>query len=261
MDSLPALAHQNKEKKNGISIISTDGEKQGTDVARELCYQITDNKTVLFLSGGKTPENLYSELGKEQNIKIGAAALVDERYGKPMHANSNELMIERSGLPAYFKRENIPFYRIIAEENNMANAALCYDETVRYLLSHFPKSIAILGIGEDGHIAGITPNRTDFVNPVFSKEQRNLLVSYFIDPRSMSFTGKSTTHHGFGERVTLTVNGLSKMDALIVMAFGEKKKAALSRLFENGPIEQIPARFFNNPEVGSKTILITDQKV
>jgi len=261
LDSLPALAQQNKEKKNGISIISTDGEKQGSNVASELLYEITDNRTALFLSGGKTPVNLYSELGKEQNLKIGAAAMVDERYGKPMHDNSNELMIERSRLPDYFEREKIPFYRILVGEQNIANTAFHYDETVRYLLSHFPKSVAILGIGEDGHIAGIAPNRSDFINPLFSKEQRNLLVSYFKDPKSGSCAGNPAPLYGFGQRVTMTIRGLSKMDALIVLAIGEKKKAALSRLFKKGPIKQVPSRFVKNKIIASKTILITDQKV
>jgi len=139
-----------KEKKNGISIIVTGGEEQGSDKASELFYEVTDNKTVVFLSGGKTPANLYSELGKERSLKIGAAAMVDERYGKPMHDNSNELMIERSGLTDYFRTERIPFYRIISEEKTIANAALRYEERVKYLLGYFPKSVAILGIGEDG---------------------------------------------------------------------------------------------------------------
>jgi len=260
-DLLPALAQLKSEMKNGISVIIADGEKQGSGLAKKILYEITDSKTVLFLSGGKTPAKLYYELGEEQNLKIGAAAMVDERWGKPLHSNSNELMIQKSGLPDYFKRETIPFYRILNGEQDIAKNARHYGETVIYLFSHFPKSVAVLGIGEDGHIAGIAPNRSDFTNPLFSKEQRDLLVSYFIDPKPMSGADTSAPPDGFGPRVTITITGLSKMDALIILAFGEKKKAALSNIFKKGAIEQIPARFVNNKAVANKTVLITDQKM
>ena len=141
MSAIAAL--ENIEKRDGISIVISEGEKPGSDVAKKLLYEITGPDTILFLSGGKTPSNLYSELGKEQILKIGAAAMVDERYGKPMHANSNELMVERSGLPDYFKRAKIPFYRILERTENIENTALLYDDKVKYLLSSFSNSVAI----------------------------------------------------------------------------------------------------------------------
>jgi 6-phosphogluconolactonase/glucosamine-6-phosphate isomerase/deaminase len=35
---------------------------------------------VLFLSGGSTPKTLYEILAKEQKLKAGAVALIDERF-------------------------------------------------------------------------------------------------------------------------------------------------------------------------------------
>lgn len=259
---MPAItALENISKKNGISVIIAGGEKQGSDLAKSLLYEIIGPQTVLFLSGGKTPANLYFELGQEQKLKIGAAAMVDERYGKPMHDNSNELMISKSGLPDYFKSEHIPFYRILETAENITVTAIHYNEMVGGLLSSFPKSAAILGLGEDGHIAGIAPNRSDFINPLFSEERRRLLVSYFIDPQPVAVNGDIGLPFWFGERVTLTIHGLSKMNALIVLAIGEKKQAALSALFEEGPVEQLPARFLKIKDVAAKTILITDRKI
>ena len=63
-----------------------------------------------------------------------------------------------------------------------------------------------------------------------------------------------------GERVTMTINGLSKMNALIILAFGEKKQAAVSGLFEEGPIEQLPVSFIKNKDIAAKTILIMDRE-
>jgi 6-phosphogluconolactonase/glucosamine-6-phosphate isomerase/deaminase len=190
--------------------------------------------------------------------------MVDERYGKPLHENSNELMINRSGLWDYFTRSGIPFYAILSTENNVSaeqsleKTASSYENTVKYLLAQFRKSVAILGIGEDGHIAGIAPNRDDFTNPLFSPERRDRLVSYYVDEKTIQASDSIPTQ-GFGKRITMTFKGLSLMDTLIILVFGEKKKTALSRLFEEGPLEEVPARFIKDPVVAKKTILITDQ--
>jgi 6-phosphogluconolactonase/glucosamine-6-phosphate isomerase/deaminase len=257
----PVLTGQNKETKKGILTVKTSGEKEGSDLAKELLYENTDSDTVLFLSGGRTPEYLYSELAREQKLKIGAAAMVDERYGKPLHDNSNDLIIKRTGLSEYFERAGIPLYPILTEGLSIENTATNYEAELKDLLARFPQSVAILGIGEDGHVAGIAPNRPDFTNPVLLPEHRDWLVSYFVDPRPMSKEGNSMPPHGFGKRITMTIKGLSILDALIILVFGEKKKLALSRLFEEGPIELLPARFIKNKNVFKKTLIITDQKV
>jgi 6-phosphogluconolactonase/glucosamine-6-phosphate isomerase/deaminase len=264
LKSSQVLALQNVETHGGFLVVHVSSHKEGSDLAKDLLYEITDNNTVLFLSGGQTPEYLYSQLAREQTLKIGAAAMVDERYGTPLHENSNELMIEKSDLWGYFTQSGIPFYAILSTENNVSadqsleKTASNYENTLKYLLTHFGKSVAILGIGEDGHIAGIAPNRDDFTNPLFSPERRDRLVSYFDDAKLQRNSDNLPTQ-GFGKRITMTFKGLSLMDTLIVPVFGETKQAALSRLFEEGPVEQIPARFIKDPVIARKTVLITDQ--
>jgi 6-phosphogluconolactonase/glucosamine-6-phosphate isomerase/deaminase len=243
------LVEQRDITRNGISVTKVDSEKAGSNTAKELLYEITDAGTLLFLSGGNTPAVLYSMMAAERRLAIGAAAMVDERYGKPMHENSNELMIKKSGLMDYFKRQKIPFYRILDKDQNLANSAFRYNETVGSLFSRYPKSVAILGVGEDGHLAGIAPNRPDFSNPLFSADCSSQLVSFFEDP------------YVFGQRVTMTTKGLSMLNILIVLVFGEKKKDALSRLFKRGPVAKVPSRFLKRPKIAHKTLLITDQDI
>jgi len=236
-------------------------EKAGSNLSANILYEIGNAETVLFLSGGKTPTQLYTILAHGQRIKIGSVAMIDERYGKRMHKNSNELMIDRTGLLDYLKRGNIPFYPILNDDLDIEETARYYDQTVRYLLSNFSRSAAVLGIGEDGHIAGIAPNRADFINPFFSQELGQRLVSYFIDPIPMASEENSGLSHGFGERVTMTIKGLLKMDVLIVLAFGKTKLAALLSLFEEGTVEQFPLRLLKDKSISAKTILITDQNL
>jgi 6-phosphogluconolactonase/glucosamine-6-phosphate isomerase/deaminase len=258
------LSSWNKQTRQGLLIVRVADHKEGSDLAKNLLYEITDNDTLLFLSGGKTPEYLYSELAREQASKIGAASMVDERFGRPLHENSNELMIKKSGLWDYFTKAGIPFYPILSsEKSNSAGQSLektasNYENTLKDLFTRFIKSVAILGIGEDGHIAGIAPNRAGFNNPLFSPEQEDMLVSYFEDGKPQH-SSDGIPIHGFGKRITMTFKGLSQMDALIILVFGERKKAVLLRLFEEGPLEDVPARFIKGPVESRKTILITDQ--
>lgn len=244
-----------KGLKAGLSVIKVKTKDEGLSLAKEIIYQAVDKKTLLFLSGGTTPKPLYELLSKEKKLKVGAVALVDERYGEPFHKNSNERMIKDTGLLSYLKKKNIPFYPILKSlALHPMGVALKYEETVKELLLNFSKQVAVLGIGPDGHTAGIAPKRPYFKNPLFEKSAKNFLVLEFCDPKGIK-------EGGFGPRITLTFNALSKIGLLLILAFGENKKGALLRMFKKGPIEEIPARFYLKPEISQKTLLITDQKI
>lgn len=222
---------------------------QGIERTKEFLYDEVNRKTVLFLSGGKTPKALYETLASEQIITPAAVALVDERYGEPMHANSNELMIQDSGLLSYLEKQNIPFYSMLAENESQEDAVQRYDQTTRDLFFKFPKSIGILGIGEDGHIASMLPSRKDFTNPLFAKGNTYEYVAGVDDQ------GK------YGKRITLTFAGLALLDFVVVFVFGKDKKKALKKALSQGSVEEIPARFFQQPDMSEKTLFITDQKI
>lgn len=237
-------------KNTDITIATVADADAGVLFAKKFLYESVTNKTAVYLSGGKTPKRLYEELADEESIKPGAVGMVDERYGKKFHGNSNEKMFRETGLLRYLEILDIPFYPILQNELSREETAELYDEKVRHVNATFPQSIAILGIGTDGHTSSIAPNRTDFKNPMFSTEENHLFVSSFNDPKSF-----------YGERVGMTFLGLSMMDILVVMVFGIDKDIALQAMFTEGSEEEIPARFFKRPEIANKTLFITDQRV
>ncbi len=241
--------------------IIVSSESEGVKIAKEKIYQFTDKKTALFLSGGSTPKLLYQKLARERKLRVGAVAMVDERFGLPFHPTSNELSIKNTGLLAYFKKENIKFYSMLKIRKKRGELAKEYDELTRSIFHRFKKRITILGLGVDGHTASIAPDRLDFKNPLFKKERKNLFVSEFRDPKLMSKEGSPAPPFGFGERITLTIHALSQMDFLILLVFGKEKKKALKLMFSKGSIEEIPARSLKTPKVSKKTLLITDQKI
>lgn len=230
-----------------MKFVSLQDSKDCIQKAKELLYQLVDSKTVLFLSGGETPRPLYEILAKEEQITPAAACLIDERQGDKNHAKSNEKMIADTGLLKYFHLVDVPWHGILQNKTIEETTSL-YDKKVRELLFNFPKSVAILGIGKDGHTAGIPafiPNeKIDMPN--FSSE--NMVVSY-------DYPGI------YGQRITMTFTALSMIDNLIVLSFGKEKEEALKKIFTVGPLEEIPARFYNKSEITNKTILITDQSV
>ncbi len=176
--------------------------------------------------------------------------MVDERFGKKFHGNSNEKMLRESGLLRYLEILDIPFYPILQNEQSRAKTAEIYDEKIRHLNATFHESVAILGIGVDGHTSSVAPNRSGFTNPMFDPAQSHLFVSEFNDPKSF-----------YGARVGMTFLGLSMLDLLVVLVFGDDKKDALEAMFSDGSEEELPARFFKRQEIATKTLFITDQNV
>ncbi len=238
-----------------MKIIRVRNPQEGASVCKKLLYEEVSRNSVLFLSGGSTPKTLYKILAKEKKLNIGAVAMVDERYfpkskiknqKSQLPKGTNQFMIEQTGLVRYFERAKVRFYSIL-DDKNIKETAKDYDETVRYLFSFFPKSVAILGVGEDGHTAGI---------PAIKKISEKI-----INDRSLLVSCYNALGSFYKERITLTFLGLLKLDKIIVLVFGEDKKKALDLMFKPGLIAKVPSRFLAQKEISNKVTLITDQLV
>jgi 6-phosphogluconolactonase len=240
------FSHHNQ----GILVARVQDTHQGFTLAKDALYEVANNKSILYLSGGKTPKELYEKIAKEEQLETGAVGLIDERYGEKWHQQSNEQMLRESGVLRYLEIKDTPFYPILIGDNAREQTAEMYDQKVREFSTLYQKSIGLLGIGLDGHTAGIAGNRPDFTNPMFEPDKKHLYVSDFDDQKGM-----------YKERISMTFLGLSMLDLHIVLVFGDDKKEALDKMFTDGSEEEIPSRFFKRPEIASKTILITDLEV
>jgi 6-phosphogluconolactonase/glucosamine-6-phosphate isomerase/deaminase len=229
-----------------MKIIKVKNSEDGIQICKKLLYEAVSKSSVLFLSGGSTPKSLYKILAKEKNLKAGAVALVDERYGDKLHDNSNEKMIEDTGLLQYLEQAKTRFYPIL-ENKNMQDSAADYDETLRYLFNYFPKSVGVLGVGVDGHTAGI-PAITQISQEIL--DDKSSLASFYDDRQSF-----------YKQRITLTFLGISKLDEIIVLVFGKEKRKALKLMLKDGSIAEVPSRLLTQTEIDEKVTLITDQKI
>jgi 6-phosphogluconolactonase len=98
-------------------------------------------------------------------------------------------------------------------------------------------SIALLGMGTDGHIAGILPNS------VAANESQELVAAYQSEPY---------------QRLTLTFPALRMLTGVYTFAFGDGKNEALTILQEQTlPVTEQPAQFLKElPD----SYLYNDQK-
>ncbi len=233
----------------GITVCNVADLAAGVELVKAILYDIVDRKSVLYLSGGSV-QALYEQLAHEERLLPGAVGLIDERFGEPMHLNSNEKMIDQTRILKYLTFKDVPFYPVLQKGKSREEASAAYDEKIRSLHTTFQKHVGLIGIGPDGHISSVIPNRPDFHDPWFDPDRQHLLVSEFNDPNSH-----------YKERVGMTFVGLSMLDVLIVPAFGDSKQPMFEAMFSEGSEEDIPARFFKRPEIAQKTLLITDQNI
>lgn len=241
----------------GISVATVAHEKSGIDLVLPLLEEQIDRQTVLYLSGGRTPKALYSRIADSESLYPGSFAMVDERYGQPMHADSNEKMLMDTGLLRYAQMRSIPFHKILRGEER-AGTADAYDQDVRTLLAQYQSHIAILGVGMDGHTAGIPAveslgvtgeKRTHFVEDLKERSRSRMVIDY------------DDTGGFYKERITMTYAGLSMMDVFLVLVFGQDKKKALELMLSDGSEEDVPSRYFVHPDIAKKTLLIIDQMI
>lgn len=192
-----------------MRFILTAGWEDGiADLTQCIARRLSDNKKVLWLvSGGsnipasvEVMHNVPADLS--QNLTV---SLIDERYGEESHADSNWAKLMAAGfdikqgklLPVLQK--GLSFEKTLERFEAIISDGRSSSQTI----------VAQLGIGEDGHIAGILPD-----SPA-ALEKTDLVSGY----QSQPFL-----------RLTATFAALKQVDIAYAFAFGSNKHSALSDL-------------------------------
>jgi len=221
-----------------------------------------DRKILLLLSGGSVVA-MYGRLGeflKEYDGKI-ALGQVDERFRPKakfkmqnakckINVDINKERIGETGLWNICEERGIPYFTV-SGEGTLIESANEYNETMRQCFNEYNFKIAVLGIGEDGHTAGLIPG--------YGREwdREKLVVGYKLNHESRI----KNQELRIKERITMTPRALRKLDDALVAAFGEKKKDALVRIVRDEKhhnIDQTPGIIIR--EIKSVD-LITDQNI
>ncbi|PIZ63891.1 hypothetical protein COY17_00040 [Candidatus Saccharibacteria bacterium CG_4_10_14_0_2_um_filter_52_9] len=189
-------------------VLTTGWEDGVAALAERLGRELGEGRRVLWLVSGGSNITASAQIATTLSPDLSrnlSVMLVDERYGSVGHADSNWAQLMEAGFDAG-QASLLP----------ILEAGLDFDQTVERfgLLANkaFDKHdlvIAQLGIGDDGHIAGILPD-----SPATSEQQS--LVAGFKTPSL--------------QRLTLTFPALRQIDVAYAFAFGEPKLAALTAL-------------------------------
>lgn len=148
-----------------------------------------------------------------------AVGQVDDRFfgevegyeeGVERKKNINAESIRGTGLWNVCHEKGIACH-LISQSGTVEESSSEYNQTISGLWKSASKKIVVLGIGEDGHTAGLLPGY-----------QRAWDVDRFV----VGYTNDGP----FPQRISLTPKALKSLDYALVVAAGETKRPVLDRL-------------------------------
>lgn len=187
-------------------------------LAKHLRAQLGAHRLVLWLVSGGSAINVAVEVAQRlagQDVSGLTVSLIDERYGRPHHPDSNWQQLQNAG----FDLPGATLHPVLTGHSPDETAA----EFADFLTAQFDAGVyalGLLGIGPDGHTSGILPHSPAVTAP-------GLACAY---------------DGGQYQRVTTTPAALARLHEAVVYATGEAKWPVLDRLETGLPLAEQPAQ-------------------
>jgi len=192
----------------------------------ELLIELTNKSDIsMALSGGSTPEKIYSHLASIP-IRWNKIHLFwgDERMVPPYDPQSNFLMVKNSLLDHII----IPEINInrIQGENNPISESDRYNELI--LNSNMGKfDLILLGLGTDGHIASIFPGNINLF-------ETDKVCTPSIHPESKQV------------RISITGKTINSSAVIVFIVTGKSKSGIINEIINRkGDWQKYPASYAN----------------
>ncbi len=191
------------------------------------------------LSGGSTPNAIYSLLGQDTSLDWSKVWLFwsDERSVPPNHSDSNYHMAMESGL-SKLKIPQGQIFRMHAETEIEKNAK-DYEEKIKHHLGKHLFDLVMLGVGEDGHTASLFPNTR-------ALEIKDRIVAANEIPEKKNW------------RMTLTFPCINQSTHIVIYALGANKQTIVPKVLDAAIISPFPASRIGIPE--HKALWILDDE-
>lgn len=193
-------------------------------IAAELRRDLLEKpRTRLLLSGGTTPAPVYRALSKAplewDRVDV---ALVDERWLLPDDPDANARLV----------RTNLLLHHAMAARfEPLTQSGRRIEDAVASANAHAqqPASVAVLGMGEDGHTASLFPGMAD-LERVLRSHQAYVAVDAGGCPGAQAWT----------KRVSLTPAGLSRAHSRLLLIQGRRKREVLQEALASGDVLRWP---------------------
>ena len=177
--------------------------------------------TSLVVSGGTTPGRCFTELaGTELDWSSVTVLASDDRWVPADHDDSNEKLVRETLLVD--KAADADFFGFYAENKTIEHRCKEIDADVRFM--PFPFACSLLGMGADGHFASLFPD-ADNLDEGLDLESHTLCLPVRTE---------ASPH----ARVSLTLAALSRSDEVVLLFFGDDKRAVYEQCRDNG--DQFP---------------------
>ena len=178
----------------------------------------------LLVSGGSTPAPVYQALARQSldwaRIEIG---LVDERWLPIGDPDSNARLIQETLLTGSASAAKFTPIRMPGHE--FSEAVLAAN------LASSPATIALLGMGPDGHTASLFPNMRELNQALDS-------LAYYVGVDATGCPGAGP----WSQRVSMTPAGLAKADTRLLLIRGEQKREVIQRALAGNDPHELPIR-------------------
>jgi 6-phosphogluconolactonase/glucosamine-6-phosphate isomerase/deaminase len=196
-------------------------------------------KDILLMLAGGSAFAVYDAILPQWLSNHITVAMTDDRFSHEMDINNSHLL---QATDFYNEIINADAYYISTEiwnEQNPEELAKRFEYGLRQWREEFPKGvvIAVFGMGEDGHTAGMIPGDGKSSGKEFS-------FAELFENTDKWVLGYSTPNNEYHERVTITMPFIRKyVNHAVAFISGEKKRRAFEKLIaEKGDLAETPAR-------------------
>lgn len=225
-------------------IKKVQNKAEGSELAAEIFIELSNKKPTkpVGLATGETMAGVYQQLATKGFKPSFENAFALDEYARmdKTHPNSyySELNENFSKLLGFDGRLHVP-----GQDEYSAQDLQSFEDAIE---EHGPLSVQLLGLGTNGHIAFNEPGSSfdSTTREVELHEETRVANSRFFES-----VDQVPTH-----ALTQGLATIAKADALLLLVFGEGKKAALKKSLEN-PDESTPLAALSNHQ---NLILITD---
>lgn len=227
-------------------------EKAVLKATKELnrLFKKAGREKILFLSSGGSALGLLSGIKKEYFKNNLTITVLDERYGRNKKISNFAGMAQ---LPFYKKAKSVGAAFIDTRPKtgeSIEKMTIRFEKSLKNWVKTNPKGVVVatLGVGHDGHTAGIFPvaSGPEMFNNLFEGKQK-WVAGYKADIKKEKHPWRATATFTFLRSV---------VDYAVVFVSGQEKKKAMRRLLsKKGGLWATPARIFWEMK---NVVLVTD---